>query len=262
MKESVLATAVAAARAGGLIIRERFTAPHAVVSKGPRDLVTETDLLAQEAIVDAIRARFPAHQILSEEAGQVLGEESAYQWFIDPLDGTTNFARGIPYFSVSVAVACRGELRAGVVYDPLGERLFHAASGEGAFLNGRRLHVSDRTDLIDVLLDLGWARGQAARLATTRVAQAVGPHIGSARTMGSAALGLAAVAAGWEDVFFHPELAPWDMAAGVLLVQEGGGVATTPRGEPWHLYGGGCLASNGLVHGAILERIAPAMAEP
>jgi len=252
---------VAAARAAGQILKERFEQPHEVTCKGLRDVVTEADVLAQEAIVAQIRERFPEHQILSEEARRALGDaHTGCRWVVDPLDGTTNFARGIPYFCVSVAAECQGELQVGVIYEPLGERLFHAVRGEGAYLNGQRLHVSGRTDLIETLLDLGWARGPAARDVSARVACAVGPEIGSARSMGSAALGLAAVAAGWEDAFFHPELAPWDMAAGVLLVREAGGLATTPNGQPWDLFCGTCLASNGLIHQALLELIAPEMA--
>ncbi|HOG47310.1 MAG TPA: inositol monophosphatase family protein [Anaerolineae bacterium] len=255
----MIETAVAAARAAGRILRDRFDQPHDVSSKGLRDVVTEADVLAQEAIVAQIRARFPGHQILTEEAGHALGPAADYCWIVDPLDGTTNYARGIPHFSVSIAAEHEGVLQTAVVYDPLGERLFHAARGEGAFLNGRRLHVSERSRLIDTLLDLGWARSPAARDLSSRVARTLGPAIGSVRTMGSAALGLAAVAAGWEDVYFHSELAPWDMAAGALLVREAGGVVTRPDGTPWDVFGGMCLATNGYVHQALVELIAPEM---
>ncbi len=256
----MLSTAVAAARAAGQILRERFTRPHEVSAKGLRDIVTEADILAQEAIVAEIRSRFPEQQILTEEAAHALGDAAACRWFVDPLDGTTNYARGIPYFSVSIAVACQGELRLAVVYDPLRDRLFHAVQGEGAYLDGQRLHVSERSLLIEALLDLGWARSPAARDLSTRVARAVGPHVGSVRTMGSAALGLAAVAAGWEEAFFHPELAPWDMAAGVLLVREAGGTVTAADGGVWGLFGGTCLASNGLLQQALEALVAPELA--
>jgi len=260
LEASLLETAVAAARAAGHVLRERFNRPHEVASKGLRDLVTEADLLAQEAIVAEIRARFPEHQILAEEAARALGADSSHRWFIDPLDGTTNYARGIPHFSISIAAESWGELRAGVIYDPLGERLFQAEAGGGAFLNGARLRVSDRSQLLESLLDLGWARSQEARLCSIRAAQALMPHVGSARTGGSAALGLAAVAAGWEDIYFHVELQPWDMAAGVLLIREAGGLVTAPRGEAWHAFAGGCLATNGLLHQQVLRRLKPAWA--
>jgi myo-inositol-1(or 4)-monophosphatase len=250
---------MAAARAAGHILRERFAKPHDVSCKGLRDVVTEADFLAQEAIVAEIRTRFPTDQILTEEADRALGAESPRRWFVDPLDGTTNFARGIPYFSVSIAAASDGELLVAVVYEPLGDRLFQAVRGEGAYLDGQRLQVSERSRLIDTLLDLGWARSPAARDTSSRVARAVGPHIGSARTMGSAALGLAAVAAGWEDAFYHPELAPWDMAAGALLVREAGGTVTAGDGSPWDAFGRTCLASNGLLHHALVQLIAPEM---
>ncbi len=255
----MLETAMAAARAAGQILRDRFAQPHDVSSKGLRDIVTEVDVLAQGAIIAHIRARFPEHQIVTEEAAQPLGSDAAHRWLVDPLDGTTNYARGIPYFSTSIAAEREGALQVAVVYQPLGDRLFHAVRGEGAFLNGRRLRVSERQRLIDTLLDLGWARSRQARDLSARVARVVGPAIGSARTMGSAALGLAAVAAGWEDAFFHAELAPWDMAAGALLVREAGGTVTRPDGRPWDVFGGTCLATNGLVHQALVDIIAPQM---
>ena len=251
----MLETAIAAARAAGQLLRERFAHPHDIRSKGLRDLVTEADLLAQQIIVDTIRARFPAHQILSEEAPAAEGEDIECQWFVDPLDGTTNYARGIPFFSVSIGVVSQGELTVGVVYEPLGDRLFQTVRGEGAWLNGQRLQVSDRTVLLEALLDLGWARSQPARLACLQAAKALGPYIGSARTLGSAALGLAAVAAGWEDVYYHPELAPWDVAAGILLVLEARGRVSAPDGRPWSLFGRGFLASNGPLHAQVLERL-------
>ncbi len=257
----MLNTAVAAAVAAGRILKERFAGPHQVSVKGLRDLVTEADVLAQEAIIGVIRAHFPDHEIWSEEASRALGTDSTHRWLVDPLDGTTNYARGIPYFSVSIAVECWGELRAAVVYDPLGERLFQAGAGEGAFLNGERLQVSRRSELIDALLDLGWARSPQARNDSVRVAAALGPWIGSVRTMGSAALGLAAVAAGWEEIYYHPELSPWDMAAGVLLVREAGGTVATVRGEEWTPLSGGCLATNGRLHQEVLRRLAGAQVD-
>jgi myo-inositol-1(or 4)-monophosphatase len=253
--EELLQTTIAAAQAAGEVLKERFSRPHEVRSKGLRDLVTEADLLAQEAAVTVIRRRHTEHRIITEEGETLPGPESACRWYVDPLDGTTNFARGIPYFSVSVAVECCGELCAGAVYDPLGGRLFWARAGEGAFLNGAQLHVSRRDRLLDALLDLGWARSQRARQQCLRTALALGPEIGSVRTVGSAALGLAAVAAGWEDLYYHPELAPWDMAAGVLLIREAGGRVTATDGGEWHPFAGGCLASNGLLHQAVLLKL-------
>ncbi len=256
LEPALLETAVAAAREAGGVLKERFAGPHEVASKGLRNLVTEADILAQEAIVARIRASFPGHQILTEESPHALGAESDHRWLVDPLDGTTNYARGIPYFSVSIAVECRGELALGVVYDPLGDRLFWAGAGEGAYLDGVRLRVSACGRLLEALLDLGWARSQQARLYSVEAVRALGPHIGSARTMGSAALGFAAVAAGWEEIFLHPELGPWDMAAGALLVRQAGGRVTTPWGSEWDVHSGACLASNGLLHEEVLQRLA------
>ncbi|MCL6430515.1 MAG: inositol monophosphatase [Anaerolineae bacterium] len=254
-RSPLLETAIAAARAAGEVLTSRFARPHEVSYKGLRDLVTEADLLAQEAAVAVIRREFPEHEIVTEEAGLPQGSDRTHRWYLDPLDGTTNYARGIPCFSVSIALECSGALAVGVVYDPMGGRLFHACLGAGAFLNGARLRVSERDRLLDALLDLGWARSQQARLLCLHAAEVLGPEIGSVRTMGSAALGLAAVAAGWEDVYYHPELAPWDMAAGVLLIREAGGRVTATDGSEWHPLAGGCLASNGLLHQAALLKL-------
>ncbi len=251
----MLETAIAAAEAAGQILKDRFARPHQISSKGLRNLVTEADILAEKAIIAAIRARYPEHQILTEETQHILGSDATHRWIIDPLDGTTNYARGIPSFAVSVGVEREGELQAGVIYDPLSGRLFQAQAGQGAFLNGKRLHVSACSELIDALLDLGWARSQDARLASVRATCDLGPYVGSARNSGSAALGLAAIAAGWEDLYFHPELAPWDMAAGALLIREAGGTVTAPNGGPWTPFSGGCLASNGLLHEKALQRL-------
>jgi myo-inositol-1(or 4)-monophosphatase len=255
----LLQTAITAARAAGEIIRERYARPHEVKVKGLRDLVTEVDLLAQEAILAHIRADFPTHQIMTEESTQVLGGQADYRWFIDPLDGTTNYARGLPSFATSIGVAHGSELVVGVVYDPLHDHLFTAERGQGAYLNGRRLRVSVQDELIDALMDLGWARNQQARKATVRVAAAIGERIGSVRNLGSAALGLAAIAAGWEDIYWHPDLCPWDDAAGALLVLEAGGKISDSRGAPWNVYTRDCLATNGRLHDLAVQYIGPAV---
>lgn len=252
----MLEIAIAAAQAAGQILKARFAKPHEVTAKGFRDLVTEADVLAQDAIVTAIRAQFPSHQVLTEEADHILGSDATHRWFIDPLDGTTNYSRGVPHFAVSIAVEVEGEMHAGVVYDPLADRLFYAEAGEGAYLNGKRLHIGDRTAMIDALLDLGWARSRAGREMSLHAGHLLAPRVGTVRTMGSAALGLAMVAAGWEDLYYHPELSPWDMAAGVLLVREAGGRVTAADGGPWSPFSSGCLAGNSLLHRETLHCLA------
>lgn len=227
--------------------------------KGERDLVTEADRMSEEMLVSAIRKAFPGHRICAEERGCV-GEhdtEDEFEWFIDPLDGTTNFAHGLPIFAVSIGLARRGALVLGVVYNPASKELFHAQSGQGAFLNGMRIRVSRVSDIRCSLLATGFPYDLSNRAdnnldAFTRVttrAQAV-------RRLGAASIDLAYVACGRFDGYWEPGLAPWDMAAGVVLVREAGGVVTGYSGGEFVPDGRQIAASNGVVHEGLLEALA------
>ena len=239
--------AVKAAREAGRILRERLGTTIAVEYKGDVDLVTEVDRRAEEVVVGFLRDNFPDHGILAEEGG---GRESARgaRWIIDPLDGTTNYAHGFPFFCVSIAFEDAGRVICGVVYDPVRDELFAAERGRGAQLNGSALKVSTTGDLSRALLATGFPYDirtssdnnldHFARFAVR--AQAI-------RRAGSAALDLSYVACGRFDGFWELKLRPWDVAAASLIVTEAGGRVSDFRGGPFTLSGGETLASNGLL---------------
>ncbi len=224
----LLATAEAAARLGGARLTEwraRFT----VQEKSRSNLVTEADFASQEAIVGEIRSRFPCHSLLGEEGlEQTTG--SRYRWIIDPLDGTSNYVHGFPYYAVTIGVECAGELIAGVVYDPTRQEMFSAIAGAGATCNGERLSVSSAQRLSESLVIA------SLPVATTGTEPAIQRFLRvltvaqSLQRTGSSALNLAMVAAGRVDAFWSTTLKPWDMAGGVVLVREAGGVVTGMTG--------------------------------
>ncbi|MCS7079925.1 MAG: inositol monophosphatase [Chloracidobacterium sp.] len=241
------------AREAGAILRERFGAPLDVRRKGRIDLVTEVDVLAENLIRSRIQRRFPDHAILAEESGLV-ERASAFRWIIDPLDGTTNYSHGYPFFSVAIALEQAGETVVGVVYDPLRDELFAAARGQGTTCNGHPVRVSAVPTLEQALLVTGFpynVRSSPRKnldhfSAFLEIAQAI-------RRDGSAALDLAYVAMGRFDGFWELNLAPWDMAAGSLLVTEAGGRVTAFDGQPFSPYVAEIVASNGLLHDAMCE---------
>jgi len=252
-KAELLSFAEAVAREAGALLRERFGTRLDVRHKGRINLVTEVDLLAEQCIRRQIQAHFPDHSILAEEEG-LTETASAFRWIVDPLDGTTNYAHGYPFFSVAIAVEQHGEIIVGVVYDPLRNELFSAAKGQGAYCNGQPLHVSDVTSLEQALLVTGFPYNVKSSLqknldhfsAFLDVAQAI-------RRDGSAALDLAYVAAGRFDGFWELNLAPWDMAAGSLLVTEAGGQVTAFGGQAFSPYVPEIVASNGHIHAAMCQ---------
>jgi myo-inositol-1(or 4)-monophosphatase len=258
----MLDTAIEAARAASKIIMEKYRQPIEVQVKGFRDLVTEADVAAQEAIVSLISARFPSHAILAEEGLGGLDELGEYTWIVDPLDGTTNYAFRLPIFAVSIALAYQGEPVLGVIYDPTRAHLFYAEVGQGAFLNGTSLRVAEREELIGTLVAFDWARGQELREKLLQVLNRVAPQVGTVRALGSAALAPCYVAAGWLDAYFHPRLSPWDAAAASLIVREAGGQATDLSGQPWSLATPHLLAASSALHAKMLALIGEALASP
>jgi myo-inositol-1(or 4)-monophosphatase len=254
----ILDTAILAARTAGHILVERYTAEREVHIKGLRDIVTDADLAAEAAIVQTIRSRFPDHALLTEEGGKSTGDAD-YVWVVDPLDGTTNYSRRFPIFSVSIGLLHKGELTAGVVYDPLADRLFSAERGRGATLNGTPLHVSHIDQLGSTVVGLDWARSQDDRREIVARLARVALACGTLRGIGSAALGLCYVAAGWLDAYFHVGLKPWDMAAGLLLIEEAGGRVSDVQGGPWQPWIQHVLVSNGRVHQALLDTMNAAL---
>lgn len=245
--------AIRAAREGGRILMQKFGGALQISHKGEVDLVTEADRAAEETIVAAIRRTFPRHDILAEE-GEYEAFESPYLWIIDPLDGTTNYTHGFPWFAVSIALAAAGEVILGVVYNPFHKELFVAEKGGGAFLNDIQLRVSETVSLDRALLATGFPYDRKQSPVNNydhfvnfqQAAQAC-------RRAGAASLDLAYTAAGRLDGFWEMKLKPWDLAAGTLIVEEAGGRVSDFDGRSLDIYGRECLASNGRIHQAMLE---------
>lgn len=243
-----------AREAGGVLIDRLGRAQ--ISSKGDIDLVTEADLAAESLIIDRINSHYPRHAILAEESGaseEIAAGKSDWKWIIDPLDGTTNYAHGYPCFCVSIAVERAGAIEIGVVYDPSRDEMFAAERGQGATLNDRPICVSTVDDLNNAMLCTGFPynvreRPNFARdfVNFTMTAQAV-------RRDGSAALDLAYLACGRFDGFWEDGLNAWDVAAGVLLIEEARGRVTDYRGDPLNIYTPKVVATNGRVHDAMLR---------
>lgn len=245
---ALLEVAVDAARRAGALQRRARTEGFTTEAKGESDLVTAVDLACERAIVEALRARFPDHGVVAEEGTGQAGD-GRYVWFVDPLDGTKNFAHGSPLCGVSIAAACDGDLLLGVVYAPFTDELFTAVRGRGAHCNGEPLRVSTVDTLAGALVGSALTRvaGLADPPQLARLARVFAAAQGL-RSSGCAALDLADVARGRLDAFFEPGLAAWDTAAGALLVREAGGAATGFDGAA-HVPGAPDLvASNGALH--------------
>ena len=251
--KSYLETAVRAAQSAGRVQKDRLWREHEIRFKGESDLVTEVDRECEDLIVAVIRERFPDHDILAEE--NVYAQSgSRFRWIIDPLDGTTNYAHGFPWFCVSIALEIDGEVRLGVIRHAMMDELFTAVKDEGAFLNGRPIRVSRRGPLKGSLLATGFpydrTRGNENNFANFVNFQMAARAV---RRAGAAALDLAYVAAGRLDGYWEVKLKPWDVAAGQLLVTEAGGRVTNHAGEPYSVYDHRILASNGLIHDEMVE---------
>ncbi|MDT7603624.1 MAG: monophosphatase, partial [Acidobacteriota bacterium] len=247
--------AIQTARDAGRVLAERFGRALEVSNKGDIDLVTEADLAAERLIVERIGSYHPRHAILAEESGDTSrdGEPSEFKWIVDPLDGTTNYAHGYPCFCVSIALEQAGEIILGVVYDPTRDEAFAAERGEGATLNGRRIRVSDVEDLNRAMLCTGFPYDVRERGAFARHFSNFIMHAQAVRRDGSAALDLAYVACGRFDGFWEEGLRAWDVAAGRLLVEEAGGRVSRYDGSPFSIYAPPILASNGLIHDAMMR---------
>ena len=247
----MLSIAVEAAGEAGKFIKMHSGKMREIQQKADQEknLVTENDRRSEEIIIGLIRKHYPQHRILAEESGAGGAGSSDYRWIIDPLDGTTNFTHGFPVFCVSIGVEHKGEIIIGVIYDPNFDELFTAEKGKGVFLNGRKISVSKIPTLNKSLLVTGFPYNIVENpnnavehfVNFLMKAQAV-------RRMGSAAIDLAYVAAGRYEGFWEVALNPWDMAAGILMVQEAGEMLTKFNGEAFSIYDKEIVASNGLVH--------------
>jgi myo-inositol-1(or 4)-monophosphatase len=247
----------AARRAGNIIVRslDRLESL-SVQTKDRNDFVTEVDQQAEREIISILHKAYPDHGFLAEESGAQIGNE--YEWIIDPLDGTTNFLHGFPQFAVSIALRHKGRLEQAVVYNPLSQELFTASRGGGAYLNERRIRVSNRKGLDGALLGTGFPfKAQQHLDAYLEMFRALFPQTAGIRRPGSAALDLAYVAAGRLDGFWEIGLNIWDMAAGVLLIQEAGGVSSDFSGGHNYLASGNLVSGNPKVFAEILKAIHP-----
>ena len=224
-----------AVRAAGKIIQNGWNADKQITFKGRADIVTDIDVAAEKAVLEILTGEFPDFGILAEESPPVDGE-SPYKWVVDPLDGTRNYAHGIPHFCSIIALAKDNEIVAGVIYDPVREEMFSTALGQGAHMNGEPISVSDSTELSRSLLsfDLGYV-DEKAGLALDMV-RSLWPGMYSIRMMGTAGLGLAYAASGRVDLFFHHSLSPWDLATGLLLLREAGGDVVDRQGNKAGLF--------------------------
>ena len=252
----MLNTAVAAARsAGSIIVRyiDRIDSL-TIATKARNDFVSEVDRYAEHEIIQKLSRAYPEHGILAEESEEKKGNE--YQWIIDPLDGTTNFLYGIPHYAVSIALKYRGRIDQAVIYDPVKDELFTASRGQGAQLNGHRMRVNDRKDLNGALLATGIPFREDQDLDLfIQTMRCLIPDTAGIRRPGSAALDLAYVAAGRFDGFWEFTLQPWDIAAGILLVEEAGGRVADLRGAKDPLESGNIICGSPRVFQAMQERL-------
>ena len=254
--QNFLEAAVDAAISAGRLQRSRFATDFSVDLKGAKDLVTELDTASESLIVGKLLDRFPGHGILAEEAVYPPGD-GIHTWIIDPIDGTTNFEHGYPWFCSSIALERDGQLVAGVIHNPMTNELFTASSGCGAFLNGQRINTSIRSPLASSLLATGFPYDCATDpennfesfIRFQKAARGI-------RRAGAAALDLAYLAAGRLDGFWELKLKPWDVAAGTILIREAGGTVTTFDGSPYQPSNHRILASNGLIHPEMIAILA------
>jgi myo-inositol-1(or 4)-monophosphatase len=250
--------AIQTARDAGGILVDRLGRALQVSNKGDIDLVTEADLASEKLIIERIKSHYPRHAILAEESGATEGFEavpgrSDWKWIIDPLDGTTNYAHGYPCFCVSIALEREGLIEIGVIYDPMRDEMFAAERGQGATLNGRRIRVSNVDDLNAAMLCTGFPYNVRERPNFARDFANFTMEAQAVRRDGSAALDLAYLACGRFDGFWEDGLNAWDIAAGLLLIEEAGGLITDFLSEPLDIYTPKVLASNGLIHDKMMR---------
>src|ERR1700733_4652785 len=249
---SYVAVSAEIAREAGALLATYFERRIGFELKGEFDLVTEADRASERLVVERLRSHFPTHSIVAEEGGGVKGS-SEYCWYVDPLDGTTNFAHGFPMYNVTMALEQAGELIAGVIFDPMRNEMFTAERGSGAYLNNRRIRVSKVSKIDNTLVATGFPSQKRHQNVNGHFYYQLAMLTHGVRRAGSAALDLAYVASGRLDGFWEFGLHPWDMAAGILLITEAGGRCSDMHGEPARLRGPHLLADNGEVHEAILE---------
>ncbi len=241
------------AREAGVLLHGFFERHIGFELKGEFDLVTEADRASEKLVIERLRAHFPTHSIVAEESGGHAGESAEYCWYVDPLDGTTNFAHGFPMYNVTLALEKAGKIIAGVIFDPERNEMFACELGSGARLNDKPIHVSRVQQVDDALVATGFPSRKRHQNVNVHFYYQLAMITHGVRRAGAAALDLAYVACGRLDAFWEFGLNPWDMAAGMLLVTEAGGRCSDMHGDPARLRGPHLLADNGAVHEAMLE---------
>lgn len=259
MHDPILNIAIEAARSAGNIIMRGYKRLDTVkiAEKGPNDLVTDVDQRVEQEIISIIQKAYPKHGILGEESEEIKGND--YQWVIDPIDGTRNFIHGFPYFAVSIAVLHKNKIEHGVIYDPLHQEMFTATRGKGAQLNERRIRISQRRLLSACLVGTGFAyrHHDKNNPLPDKILQTILPVCGDIRRAGAAALDLAYVACGRLDCFWELGLHLWDIAAGILLIKEAGGIVSDLTGAENYLKTGNVVAANPAIIRQFLKTIKP-----
>lgn len=250
---AILEFLIPVVREVGAFLLQNLGHPESIQFKGRANLVTEMDRRSEARVIEAIRARYPLHAILSEEAGAIAGGVGQPQWILDPLDGTTNYVHGLPHFCVALAFRTGQEVQAGLVYHPYVDEMYWAERGQGAFRNGDRLRVSQTSVLDDALLTTGFP-SDLSQAPDTNIAHflALMPKTRAIRRLGSASLDLCYVAAGRLDGFWQPTMLIWDVVPGAIIVEEAGGRVSDFAGNPGACEGN-IVASNGRIHQALMQ---------
>ena len=237
----------------GVTLLDRFGQVKSVSFKGRGNIVTDVDAAVEREVLALLRREYPDMGLLGEESAGIRADEG-YVWIVDPLDGTRNYASGIPFFSVVVGLALDGEPLVGVNHDPVRGETFEAERGRGAFLNGEPIRVSEKSAIEECVLGMDLSYNNEGAINGLDVVRSIWPGMQTARVMGSSALGISYAAAGRTDLYFHHQLEPWDQVAGLLLVEEAGGLITDRRGVRAGLYSDGLIASNATLHAEFLRR--------
>ncbi|MBI5285106.1 MAG: inositol monophosphatase [Chloroflexi bacterium] len=246
------------ARAAGDLALSRFRGHHDIDVKGHRNIVTNTDVEAELRVKAILAAEFPDHKILSEETAYDTDATSGWTWVIDPIDGTKNYAIGLPFWCTNVALCLDAEPVVGLTYDAVHGEGFWAVAGEGAFCNADRIAASDKDDVFSSVISIDLGYDDAMGLRQLDLMRSIFPRVQGIRITGSAALGLAYAACGRIDLYTHMNVSPWDVAAGILLVREAGGVATDRDGAPMRIASSHFAAGGRRVHADFMARYAVA----
>jgi myo-inositol-1(or 4)-monophosphatase len=246
---------IAAARAAGELLKSRIDSIQEVRHKGVVDLVTDVDVASEKLVCGTLLDAFPTHTILGEEGGTLGGDDTRYRWLVDPLDGTTNYTHGFPFFCVSIGLEVDGELTFGVVNAPCLQELFVAERGRGATLNDRPIAVSAVDELRQAMVATGFPYERAAVPRALRSFEMMSAASQAVRRVGSAALDLCYVACGRFDAYWEHQVKPWDLAGGALIVVEAGGQVSATNGSPFSVDGGQVLSSNRRLHSTLVEAL-------